>query len=59
MNTPRIFNQAVAERLEAVYRTPEIVAQRRATLQAVAPRPGERILDSEPARAYSCSTSPR
>jgi len=45
MSAEHIFDQAVAQRLEAVYRTPEMVEQRRITIEALAPQPGERILD--------------
>src|SRR4029450_13662341 len=36
---------AAARKLEAAYLTPDVVEQRRATLQALALRPGERVLD--------------
>jgi arsenite methyltransferase len=45
MSAEHIFDEAVAQRLEAVYRTPEMVEQRRFTIQALSPRPGDRILD--------------
>lgn len=45
MSTEHIFDQSVAHRLEAVYRTPEMVEQRRITIEALAPHPGERVLD--------------
>ena len=38
------FDEA-APRIEAIYRTPDIVEQRRRTLQVLALRPGERVLD--------------
>lgn len=57
MTNQPIFTHEVAERLEAVYRTPEIVAQRQATLRAVSPRPGDRILDvGAGPGGSSCST---
>jgi arsenite methyltransferase len=40
-----IFGGAAARKLEAGYLTPDVVEQRRATLQALALRPGERVLD--------------
>lgn len=45
MNAEGIFDRDVAQRLEAVYRTPEMVEQRRFTIEALSPRSGERILD--------------
>jgi ubiquinone/menaquinone biosynthesis C-methylase UbiE len=39
------FDATASRRLLASYRTPDIVAQRQAVLAALAPRPGERILD--------------
>lgn len=47
MNSPdRLFGPAAAARkVEALYRTPDIVAQRAAILDRVAPVPGERVLD--------------
>ena len=39
------FDQAAAGRLEATYRTPEVVAQRCAQLGMLQPCPGERIID--------------
>ena len=39
------FNDAVAKRLEQVYKTPDVVAQRIRVLEALALRPGERVLD--------------
>jgi arsenite methyltransferase len=38
------FDEA-ASRIEAMYRTPDVVAQRRAMLRVLAPLPGERVLD--------------
>ncbi len=38
------FDEA-AGRIEALYRTPDIAAQRRATLRALALQPGERVVD--------------
>ncbi|MBI1262136.1 MAG: methyltransferase domain-containing protein [Rhizobiales bacterium] len=39
------FNEARAKALEAMYMAPDIVAQRSRTLEMLAVRPGERILD--------------
>lgn len=39
------FNEAAAKTLEAMYLTPDVVAQRARVLDLLAPRPGERILD--------------
>lgn len=39
------YDEAAAERLEAVYRTADVVAQRDDTLARLALRPGERVLD--------------
>jgi arsenite methyltransferase len=43
--TPR-FGPETARRVEAVYRTSDVVAQREATLRLLDPRPGERMLDA-------------
>jgi arsenite methyltransferase len=40
-----LFDAAASRRLEAVYQTPDVVAQRHATLKALALQPGERVLD--------------
>ena len=45
MTTRPLFDAAASSKLEAVYQTPDVVAQRHATLQALALRPGERVLD--------------
>jgi len=39
------FDQEAARRLEAVYTTPDVVAQRQETLRVLALRTGERVLD--------------
>jgi SAM-dependent methyltransferase len=39
------FDGAEARRLEAVYQTPDLIAQRARTLELLAPQAGERILD--------------
>lgn len=39
------YDSQAAERLIAIYRTPDVAAQRRNILQALAPQPGERVLD--------------
>lgn len=45
MSAEHIFDDAVAQRLKAVYKTPEMVEQRRITIETLSPRAGERILD--------------
>jgi arsenite methyltransferase len=45
MSPGHVFNENLARRLEAVYRTPEMVDQRRRTIEALSPCEGERILD--------------
>jgi arsenite methyltransferase len=45
MSTTLQFDEAAARRMEAVYVTPDVVAQREEVLQALALRPGERVLD--------------
>jgi arsenite methyltransferase len=40
-----IFDDRASRRLEAAYLTPDVVQQRHATLEAVALRPGQRVLD--------------
>jgi ubiquinone/menaquinone biosynthesis C-methylase UbiE len=45
MSAEHVFDNALAQRLDAVYRTPEMVDQRRATIQALAPSQGEKLLD--------------
>jgi hypothetical protein len=40
------FDAAASRKLEAVYQTPDVIAQRHRTLTALEPREGERILDS-------------
>jgi ubiquinone/menaquinone biosynthesis C-methylase UbiE len=39
------FDAAAARRIEAVYLTPDVVEQRRVVLDALALRPGERVID--------------
>lgn len=39
------FDEAGARRVEAVYTTPDVVAQRREVLQILALRPGEHVVD--------------
>lgn len=39
------FDEDASRRVEAIYRTPDIVAQRAATLAALALRPSERVVD--------------
>ncbi len=45
MTTRPLFDADAATKLEAVYRTPDVVAQRHATLHRLALQPGERVLD--------------
>src|SRR4029450_7067841 len=45
MTADSIFGGAARRKLEAGYLTPDVVEQRRATLQALALRPGEQVLD--------------
>ena len=45
MPTESVFDAAASRKLEAAYLTPDVVEQRRATLHALALRPGERVLD--------------
>jgi arsenite methyltransferase len=40
-----VFDDDASRKLEAAYLTPDVVAQRRATLRALALQPGERVLD--------------
>lgn len=42
---PEQFDTTAARRLETIYQTPDIVAQRAATLAALSPQPGERVVD--------------
>jgi arsenite methyltransferase len=39
------FDDTASRRLEAVYQTPDVIAQRHRTLTALEPREGERVLD--------------
>lgn len=45
MTTRPLFDANASTKLEAVYRTPDVVAQRHATLHRLALQPGERVLD--------------
>ncbi len=45
MSTGLEFDAAAARRLEKVYLTPDVVAQRGAVLEALALEAGERVLD--------------
>jgi arsenite methyltransferase len=40
-----VFDDDASRKLEAAYLTPDVVAQRRETLRALALQPGERVLD--------------
>lgn len=39
------FDEATSRRLEAMYQSPDVIGRRRAVMQALAPRKGERIID--------------
>ncbi len=43
--TQLVFDEAAAKALEAMYLTPDVVAQRARVLEMLAPKPGEHILD--------------
>ncbi len=45
MTTRPLFDANASTKLEAVYRTPDVVAQRHATLHRLGLQPGERVLD--------------
>ncbi len=45
MSGGSVFDDHASRKLEAAYLTPDVVAQRRETLRALALRPGERVLD--------------
>ena len=45
MSQPPGFDEKAARRVEAVYTTADVIAQRDALLEMVSPRPGERVLD--------------
>jgi arsenite methyltransferase len=45
MSGGQSFDDTASRRLEAVYQTPDVIAQRHRTLTALEPREGERILD--------------
>jgi arsenite methyltransferase len=45
MSGGSVFNDDASRKLEAAYLTPDVVAQRRATLRVLALQPGERVLD--------------
>jgi arsenite methyltransferase len=45
MPAESVFDADASRKLEAAYRTPDVVEQRRATVRALALRPGERVLD--------------
>ncbi|HEV8650706.1 MAG TPA: methyltransferase domain-containing protein [Actinomycetes bacterium] len=45
MTAESVFDATASRKLEAAYLTPDVVEQRRATLRALALRPGERVLD--------------
>jgi Mycolic acid cyclopropane synthetase len=45
MSSGSVFDDDASRKLEAAYLTPDVVAQRRETLRALALQPGERLLD--------------
>jgi arsenite methyltransferase len=45
MSEASVFDDDASRKLEAAYLTPDVVAQRRETLRALALQPGERVLD--------------
>ena len=45
MSTGFQFDEEASRRVEAIYSTPDVVAQRQAVLQGLELRPGERVLD--------------
>ena len=45
MTTRPLFDADASAQLEAVDRTPDVIAQRHATLERKAVQPGERVLD--------------
>jgi arsenite methyltransferase len=45
MSGESVFDDDASRKLEAAYLTPDVVAQRRETLRALALQPGERVLD--------------
>lgn len=45
MNAGLQFDEETSRRVEAIYSTPDVVAQRKVVLQALELRPGERVLD--------------
>ena len=45
MSTAMPFDEDMTRRLVEVYRTPDVVAQRDATVELLDPQPGERVLD--------------
>ena len=45
MSTGLQFNAETARRIEALYKTPDVVAQRREVLRVLNLNPGERVLD--------------
>jgi arsenite methyltransferase len=45
MTAGSVFDQNASRKLEATYRTPDVVAQRTATLKALALQAGERVVD--------------
>jgi ubiquinone/menaquinone biosynthesis C-methylase UbiE len=45
MDVAKQFDEKGARRIEAIYLTPDVVAQREAVLEALAPQPGERAVD--------------
>jgi arsenite methyltransferase len=45
MNSTLQFDEASSRRIESIYSTPDVVAQRLVVREALAVKPGERVLD--------------
>ncbi len=45
MTAGSVFDQDASRKLEATYQTPDVIAQRAATLHALALQAGERVVD--------------
>jgi ubiquinone/menaquinone biosynthesis C-methylase UbiE len=53
------FDEAAARRLQVAYMTPDVVAQRRQTLTALALRPGEKVVDIGTGPGYLAASMAR